>query len=234
MSQYLTFVGGQVYSEAKRKTLAERLGVVEVKACYVHFAALHGDKANEVPPELNVEDLRRLLTYGDPYPETAIGLNPASDQFFITPRTLSPWSSKATNIAQVCGFGKLIKRIERGIIITIVSKSGFDETLAADLLHDRMTQRISRLSHDGMPNMDHIFRDAKPAPAEIIGQHEDDVSLQDTLQKANIEMGLALDKSEIQYLVKAYSLNGPVARNPYDVELFMFAQVRQYSDFLAQ
>ena len=225
MSQYLTFLGGQVYSDFRRRGLATKLGVTEVKACHIHLVALYGSSENDIPPEPALKNLQKLLNYGDPYPEAPFGLDPTHDQFLVTPRTLSPWSSKATNIAQVCGFGQLIKRIERGVIITIISKSGVDEALAADLLHDRMTQNFLRLSHDGFPNMDQIFKEVEPAPAEVIGRSEDGGSLEDALQKANISMGLALDKSEIEYLVKAYSNDGPIARRPYDVELFMFSQV---------
>ena len=226
MSQCLVFPGGQVYSKFRRKILAEKLNVTEIKACYVHLVALHGPNENGQVAELSSGDLQKLLSYGDPYPEPPFGLDPTVDKYLITPRTLSPWSSKATNIAQVCGFGKSIKRIERGIIITIISKNGFSEALAADLLHDRMTQTLTKLKEDLTADIDNIFADPVPAPAEIVELYQEGVSPQQALQNANTDMGLALDKSEIEYLVKAYAREGSIARSPYDVELFMFAQVR--------
>ena len=228
MSQCLVLPGGQVYSKFRRNILAKKLDVAEVKACYVHLVALHGAREDHQVSELNSHDLQRLLSYGEPYLEAPFGLDPTVDKYLITPRTLSPWSSKATNIAQVCGFGRSIKRIERGIIVTIVSKNGFNEALAADLLHDRMTQSFTKLKQDLTSDVDKIFAEPVPAPAEPVELYQEGISPHDALQKANVEMGLALGKSEIEYLVKAYAKEGSIARNPYDVELFMFAQVRWF------
>ncbi|KAK6347157.1 hypothetical protein TWF696_007235 [Orbilia brochopaga] len=144
---------------------------------------------------------------------------------FASPRpgTISPWSSKATSIAHVCDMEGLVSRIERGVAFALKfsgDATSLDVSSFGDLLHDRMTQTltktmpISSLSHD----------DAAPAPAKQIDLLNSSDPKQ-TLEDANKTYGLALDASEKDYLLSAFSPWGPCPRDPYDVELFMFAQV---------
>lgn len=103
-----------------------------------------------------------MLTYGDEYPEEdEDGKNTTT--WFVQPRkgTISPWSSKATSIAEVCGFGKVVKRIERGTIIKITSEEDFDVEEAKKELHDTMTQDLST----NMPDLETMFGEHAPAPA---------------------------------------------------------------------
>lgn len=143
----------------------------------------------------------------------------------ILPRTgtISPWSSKATDIAHIVGLSDYIERIERGLTLLVVPKPGFPllERLnehAGELLSavfDRMTQAL--YIDANAPQHDDLFAHHQPKPLVHV-----DIS-GDNLLRANKELGLALDQGEIDYLVHAF--NTVIGRKPTDVELFMFAQV---------
>ena len=225
MDQYLTCLGSSALSDFRRKRLADRLGVTDVRARYVHYIALHGANGQDVAQNYNREDLDQLLAYGD----QAVDDSTAGGEdttLFVAPRlnTISPWSSEATVIARNCGFEN-IRRIERGIMVGITSQGHFDRTLAASLLHDPMTQTIS----SSIPDLEAMFAQGTPAPLQIIPLHENNKDPYETLQEANVSLGLALDASEINYLVNAFAPDGPVARDPSDAELFMFAQISRSS-----
>ncbi|CAG8471287.1 10393_t:CDS:2 [Cetraspora pellucida] len=158
--------------------------------------------------------------------------------FLITPRpgTISPWSSKATNIAHMCNLKNYVERIERGIAylfntknftnlpyITLEKLCLFDH-----YLYDRMTQILIK----SIPPSDSIFKHGFPSPLRFINLLNDDKNIiidhnlaKDKLVKGNQNLGLALADDEIDYLVDAFIGNNSLNRNPTDVELFMFAQV---------
>ena len=220
MDQYLTCLGSSALSDFRRRLLADRLGVSDVRARYVHYVALRGKNSNGEAPNYNRQALDQLLSYG----EQSFEVDAADDEFvttlFVTPRvnTISPWSSKATSVAQVCGFGNAIRRVERGTMFTLVSKKQYNTGEAARILHDQMTETIS--TH--VPDLEAMFAEGVPAPAKVISLFESNSDPYKALQEVNRSLGLALDDSEIEYLIDAYrSLN----RSPYDTELFMFAQV---------
>jgi phosphoribosylformylglycinamidine synthase len=123
-------------------------------------------------------------------------------------------------IARTCTLEKAVKRIERSMVIAAAFEKPLDpETIPnADALHDRMTQSISR----EMPDLNLIFGEHEPAQATTLSFEEYD-SPKAALEHANRELGLAMDTSEIEYLVEAYTHE--LKRGPVDVELFMFAQV---------
>ena len=125
------------------------------------------------------------------------------------------------SIALVCGLGSIVRRIERGIVFKLVCKEPYNKNLAASLLHDRMTQTLSH----NTPNLELMFAQNAPATPQLIPMHTEGSDPRDILRQVNKTLGLALDSSEVDYLVEAYSLDGPIARNPTDAELFMFAQV---------
>ncbi|CDG83038.1 phosphoribosylformylglycinamidine synthase [Janthinobacterium agaricidamnosum] len=197
-------------------------GITSVQARYVHFidasAPLSSDDRNR---------LDGLLTYGEPAEaDLTDGL---SEEFFVIPRfgTISPWASKATDIAHNCGMAH-IKRVERGIAFRINLKAGIlgssigaarklsdsQAREVADLLHDRMTESVLRNADQAAD----LFRTLEARPLESI-----DVlgAGKGALEKANIELGLAMSEDEIDYLDAAFTKAG---RNPTDVELMMFAQ----------
>lgn len=223
MDQYLTILGSSALSEFRSQGLAKKLGVTHIKGRYVYYIALKEDRAHQKQADYDKSALEELLAYGDEPFQEHLGDEAGADTIFVYPRigTISPWSSKATSIAQVCGFEKVVKRIERGIMYQIASKAEYDMDLAVKFLHDRMTQAWSATT----PDLKLVFQENAPAPLQIIDIHSEVSDSEQALQQANKTLGLALSDSEIQYLLKAYSLNGPIARSPTDAELFMFAQV---------
>ena len=148
---------------------------------------------------------------------SASGSFTAGPGFFVTPRkgTISPWSSKATDIFHNCGLSD-IRRVERGIHFDI--QSGNRSLTPADLgpalllLHDRMTEAV----YDDLSD---FFAHPEPAPLRTVPLMENGP---DAFKKANVDWGLALSPDEIDYLVAAYQKMG---RNPTDAELVMFSQV---------
>lgn len=108
-------------------------------------------------------------------------------------------------------------------MITITYKAGSNPegNFNADDLYDRMTQTFSTSA----PDLDAMFAEHQPASANIIDMYGAGREPRAVLEEANKSLGLALDASEIDYLVQAYATGGPLSRSPYDVELFMFAQV---------
>ena len=185
------------------------LPVSHVYAEFVHFADL---TAELNPAQLDV--LNKLLTYGP----TITSHQPTGTLLLVTPRpgTISPWSSKATDIAHNCGLNQ-IKRLERGLAYYIDSS----RVLTADelkqvsaLLHDRMMESV----FTDLNQAQALFRKAEPAPLASV-----DILAggRDALVEANIRLGLALADDEIDYLVSNFNTLG---RNPNDIELYMFAQ----------
>ena len=157
--------------------------------------------------------LDRLLTYGPDLPPP-----PASEErgrlLLVTPRpgTISPWSSKATDIARQCGLDGLVRRIERGTAYHLEGPG--DLRSALPHLHDRMTEAVLA----SLDEADLLFRHVEPKPlAEV------DVLARGraALEEANRAMGLALAPDEIDYLLAYFEGH---RRNPTDVELTMFAQ----------
>jgi phosphoribosylformylglycinamidine synthase len=191
--------------------------IVGVSARFVHLVATDGP-----PSEAAKTQLAALMTYGEPCP--AATAKPVDTVLFIvSPRfgTVSPWASKATDIAHNCGLA--IKRIERITEYRIALKSGLfgkaalqgeQRSQVASALHDRMTESVmfDRAQAAG------LFTELQGAALQTI-----DVLAggQAALESANTEFGLALAVDEIDYLVAAFT---QLKRNPTDVELMMFAQ----------
>lgn len=174
---------------------------------FAHFAEVSGTLGAD---EQNV--LTRLLKYGPSVPVQ----EPAGRLFLVVPRfgTISPWSSKASDIAHNCGLEK-IQRLERGIAYYVQGEfSDGDAQLIAAALHDRMTQLVLNRFEEAA----NLFSHAEPKPltaVDILGGGRA------ALEKANTELGLALAEDEIDYLVSAFQ---GLKRNPHDIELMMFAQ----------
>jgi len=147
-------------------------------------------------------------------------LAPAEDGsvVLVTPRpgTISPWSSKATDIAHVCGLTD-IKRIERGMLYTITATAPLEQLALARLatvLHDRMTEAV-RFSLDAAAE---LFTVETPRALAYVSLADDGKR---ALRIADKSLGLALSDDEMDYLLDAYAR---LCRNPTDVELMMFAQ----------
>ncbi|HAV57880.1 MAG TPA: phosphoribosylformylglycinamidine synthase, partial [Acinetobacter junii] len=139
----------------------------------------------------------------------------ASDeiQILVTPRvgTISPWSSKATDIFQNCNTP--VHRLERGLLFTLKGVTEITNEVK-QVLHDRMTETVFAQIEDAKA----LFSETAPKPLnsiDILGQGKE------ALVKANNEFGFALSEQEIDYLTEAFTKLG---RNPNDIELMMFAQ----------
>jgi phosphoribosylformylglycinamidine synthase len=141
------------------------------------------------------------------------------ESFIVLPRkgTITPWSSKATDIAQICGLD--IQRVERGTIFHVKTSKSTDLKDLKAHLHDRMTHEV----YDSVPLDFFDFAEARDLKQVNVIEAGTLSSAKDTLIKANKEWGLALALDEIEYLVNAFVTQ--LKRNPTDVELMMFAQV---------
>jgi phosphoribosylformylglycinamidine synthase len=191
-------------------------GIERIAAEYVHFI--------ELATELNDQEegvLRNLLTYGpekESGQRSAVGEDLNCTRLQVVPRigTISPWSSKATDIARICGLAS-VERIERGIEYSLYSRqtpSPSDLDRAATCLHDRMTESVVY----GAVDADALFAHHEPAPLISVPLLAEGRS---SLERANTELGLALSIDEIDYLVEKFSA---LDRDPTDAELMMFAQ----------
>jgi phosphoribosylformylglycinamidine synthase len=213
-----TFEGASALSDFRIAQLLPRLAAISpqiqgISARFVHLVATNAPLA-----EAQKQTLSALLTYGEPYAGPVDG-----PVIVVSPRlgTVSPWASKATDIAHNCGFD--VRRVERLTEYRLVMKSGLLGTAklsseqlgqVAAALHDRMTE-------SAMPSRDEaaaLFTALDPAPmdhVDVLGGGRA------ALVDANKSWGLALAEDEIDYLVNAFT---GLQRNPTDVELMMFAQ----------
>ena len=183
---------------------------ISIDTRFVHFAAISAPLAAS-----ETAVLEKLLTYG-------IGAHgaPCGALLLVLPRfgTVSPWSSKATDIAHNCGLAK-IARIERGVAYYVAARdagplSERSLNALAGAIHDRMTQTVV----GDLAAAEKLFSRAAPRPLATI-----DIAGggKKALEAANATLGLALAPDEIDYLVESFAKLG---RNPSDVELMMFAQ----------
>ncbi|WP_167142012.1 phosphoribosylformylglycinamidine synthase [Pseudomonas sp. OTU750018] len=204
--------GAPALSAFRHGKLLEQLtskvpAVTGLYAEFAHFAEVTGVLTAD-----EEQVLARLLKYGPSVPVQ----EPSGRLFLTIPRfgTISPWSSKASDIARNCGLAK-IQRIERGLAYYVSGELNAAEAQqVADVLHDRMTQLVL----DNLEGAAALFSHAQPKPltaVDILGGGRA------ALEKANVELGLALAEDEIDYLVASF--NG-LGRNPHDIELMMFAQ----------
>jgi phosphoribosylformylglycinamidine synthase len=224
------FNGSNALSAFRRSRVLASLqainpAVVGVQARFVHLvAAQHAFDA-----DLTAQ-VQALLTYGPPIESAAFSGSSLGDEgvfasLVVSPRlgTVSPWASKATDIARNCGLP--LKRIERLVEYRLqfdgaqsVARSQIHLQALGAALMDRMTESVWFSTDDCM----HLF-DPVAAPAMVLVDlvSVSEATAQLNLAQANIEFGLALAQDEMDYLIAAFRKLG---RNPTDVELMMFAQ----------
>ncbi len=210
----LELPGATAHSPFRIAKLLDRLTAIDpsvtgLAARYTHFAetsrALDGRER---------ERLEDLLDYG---PLTGGPRESAGQLLLVVPRagTISPWSSKATDIARVCGLDA-VTRIERGVAYQIRASMPLTPERLSRLsapLHDRMTEMVVLDSRDAHT----LFQHQPPRPLVSISLARGRVAL----ETVNVDLGLALSGDEIDYLMAAFAAIG---RDPTDVELMMFAQ----------
>ncbi len=212
------FEGGNALSSFRIQQLLPALQGIHEKITGIAGRYIHLVASESVLDAATSGQLSALLTYGDPY--TGASEGPA---IVVSPRfgTVSPWASKATDIAHNCGFG--IKRVERLVEYRLTLKNPLlgKTTLTPEqlqavsaLLHDRMTES-AMLDRAQANNLFHALEPAAMDHVDVLAGGRA------ALLAANTTFGLALAADEIDYLVAAFTKLG---RNPTDVELMMFAQ----------
>jgi phosphoribosylformylglycinamidine synthase len=210
----LTLRGAPALSEFRLQKLQERLRLATGVDLRLYAELVHFVDTEEDLGDADLALLERLLRYGPSLPAHA----PEGRLILVVPRpgTISPWSSKATDIARNCGLAT-VRRLERGTAYYVAAGTALDaDTLAgtASVLHDRMTQVVLF----DLAGAVALFQRAEPRPAarvDVLGGGRA------ALVEANTDLGLALSEDEVDYLAKSFTALG---RNPTDVELMMFAQ----------
>ncbi|GAA5902610.1 hypothetical protein JCM6882_009332 [Rhodosporidiobolus microsporus] len=239
----LVLPGASVFHGPQRAALLARVNaaapsVTSIDAVYVHFIEPASTAAGKVladPTSKERQVLEALLKYGDDNAvegtratvDLAVEVGNAPGLIWVVPRagTISPWSSKATDIAKMCTLDGVVQRIERGLVFVI--KADEPQRVAhlesvAHHLHDRMTQLLL----DQKPEAKALFERGSPAPLTSIELNgKSVVEAKEKLVRANQELGLALAGEELDYLVECFLASAASGRDPTDVELFMFAQV---------
>jgi phosphoribosylformylglycinamidine synthase len=202
--------GAPAYSEPRRQKLLAAIqvdnpAVVDLSAHFVHF--VDGEPLSTEARAV----LDRLLSYGPTRATHSIGDGPRR---WVVPRigTISPWASKASDIAKICGLSA-VRRVERGIAWAFTGEL-VDEAAARRVIHDRMTQAVLTTPAEA----EALFATAEPRELRTVPVLAKGHT---ALQGANQAMGLALADDEIAYLVDAFQR---LERDPTDVELMMFAQ----------
>ncbi|RYF84051.1 MAG: phosphoribosylformylglycinamidine synthase [Comamonadaceae bacterium] len=219
-----SFEGASALSDFRARQLLPRLQAIEPKIEGLSARHVHLVLTEAQPDAALHQQLAALLSYGEPFDAPAS----AAATLVVTPRlgTLSPWASKATDIAHNCGIA--LRRVERVTQYFIHVKAPLldkalgrtqvvdGEKLAAiaALLHDRMTESVL----PGLDGAAALFSELAPQPMAHVDVQGGG---RGALEQANMAFGLALAEDEIEYLVDAFTKLG---RNPTDVELMMFAQ----------
>ncbi|HEX7026436.1 MAG TPA: phosphoribosylformylglycinamidine synthase [Gammaproteobacteria bacterium] len=209
--------GAAALSDFRREKLLQKtkrllLPIRDIAAETVYLAWLRESGSPEIAAGLHPR-LERLL-------DARLVAGPHGDEqsLYVMPRagTISPWSSKATNIARNCGLDA-VARIERGTVYTFqdgVPLTGAQLQRFGELIHDRMTETVV----SGLDDAAALFGQAAPRPLSNVPVLEGG---RQALESANRTLGLALADDEIDYLVDSFRELG---RDPTDVELMMFAQ----------
>ena len=214
---FLSLQGAPAISEFRLNKLQQQLSekipdLDAISASYWHFVKAYSELDDQ-----EIVHLKSILDYGP----TRHELDVPGQHFLVIPRpgTISPWSTKATDIARHCDLEK-VQRIERGVVWHF-------STSKHRLLQDEETQQIKQMIHDRMvetvfdsiDDAEMLFDEHSPASMRCVDLEDDG---KQALLEANQQWGLALSEEEIEYLVDSFSEMG---RNPTDVELMMFAQV---------
>ena len=217
------FEGGNALSSFRVRQLLPQLQAIHDRITGIGARHVHLVASESAPDDAARARLAELLTYGEPFDGEAAGTAPGP-RFIVSPRlgTVSPWASKATDIARNCGLS--VRRVERVTEYQLQLKAGLlgkppaldaaQLQAVAALLHDRMTESVLASRDEAA----RLFTELQAAPMERV-----DVLARGrvALEQANARYGLALAEDEIDYLVDAFTTLG---RDPTDVELMMFAQ----------
>ena len=205
--------GPASHSPFKLESLLRRLQSIDQNIDDLGARFIHLIDSKNDPDEEQERIIDSILEYGPDWP---FGTDEGF-KVFTLPRfgTTSPWSSKATDIAKVCGLTS-IEKIERGVVFTLAlkDKDSAPSKEAIEMLYDRMTEVVIT----DLKQAKEIFYSLEPQPFSDVDILSDGKK---ALETANIELGLALNNDEIDYLLEQFT---KLNRNPTDAELMMFAQ----------
>ena len=216
MTQILSLPGRNALSEFRVAKLSVALTRAGLRLASISAESHHFASVRRALTAAEQATLERILTYGPAAAEP----DHRGELFLVVPRlgTISPWASKASDIARQCGLD-MIERIERGTVWRVTTQDGAALTAPEleqllPLIHDRMTETVLR----DIAQAGELFHHVAPQPLKTVDLLKGGVA---ALQSANRSMGLALSDDEIDYLCSNFTRIG---RNPTDVELMMFAQ----------
>jgi phosphoribosylformylglycinamidine synthase len=199
---YEVLVGGSCYTASEEQKLLNRINekshakVSQIRGQWLYY--VHSSS------EGVLDKVKQQLLQAADQPRS-----PPSNQggkcveIHITPRNISPWSSKATSIAHVCGLKGQVHRIERGRSIVIEFEgpyNGEQDLSFRDVIYDRMTENFSLES----PTVDTMFVEGARKPLEVVDIFADERGPLAALQGYNRQMGLGLDQPNMEYLVAEY------------------------------
>lgn len=221
--EFLSLIGGQAFTSSQAQEVQVKINkhaglkspVTRVTGSWVYYVHLKGSNRATVQDKLT-----RWLELPDQTSAQFSANTGTTKTYYVTPRNISPWSSKGTSITHVCGLKDEIERIERGRAITIEFETAVEDEYSPfkDVIYDRMTETFGL----DIPSMSTMFVGGQRYPLEIVDIFAPGATPFERLRSYNKEFGLALDDSEMEYLVEVFKRQG---RAPHDVELFMFAQV---------
>ncbi len=191
-----------------KKISSSHSQIVNLHSQYIHYAEFIDEPSLD-----DIKTLENLLIYGEPRESGST----SKHKFIIIPRfgTLSPWASKATDIAKRCGLK--ITKIERGLLINLISEKDLVQKEIEEISRncfDRMTETIIYDQIDGHK----LFIQEDPKPLQSVDILNNGINI---LHDYNIKNGLALSEDEVQYLYQNFL---KINKNPTDAELMMFAQ----------
>ncbi|AJC48477.1 phosphoribosylformylglycinamidine synthase [Allofrancisella guangzhouensis] len=206
------FEGLSALSQFRKNKLLVKAKAISKNVKSLEAKFLHILKLEKQLSENQEEIIKSLLNYNKEYGVS----NPCGTKFIVAPRvgTISPWSSKATDIIHNTGILS-VKRVERAILYGIEGDISTQELKdIQNLLHDRMVEEVFA----NEPSLEYLFKRAEPKPIGFINVLEKG---EQAIKDADKKLGLALSEQEISYLAGEYV---KLSRNPTDTELYMFAQ----------
>jgi phosphoribosylformylglycinamidine synthase len=213
---FLNLRGSSALSPFRLEKLYASLKTSVPTITHVYAEFMHAVFSRQALSATEIDTLTQILTYG---PKT-LSETPKGELFLVMPRigTISPWASRATDIANNCGLSSVV-RLERAIAYYVTTQDGqalSDSQKVAFIaaIHDRMTETVAR----DLNEAEKLFHHAEPTPLATVDILSGG---RVALERANNAMGLALSPDEVDYLLDNFNIMG---RNPTDVELMMFAQ----------
>jgi phosphoribosylformylglycinamidine synthase len=215
-TQFLSLRGSPALSQFRLDKLNATLKKSLPSIAHIYAEFMHFSFSQKTLNSNEQATLKQILTYGP----SGQSESPNGELFLVIPRigTISPWASRATDIANNCGITDIL-RLERGVAYYISTSNGeplnqSEKAVLIKIIHDRMTETVVLTMQDA----EQLYHHANPKPFSTVDILQGG---KNALEKANNEMGLALSPDEVDYLVENFI---KINRNPTDVELMMFAQ----------